>query len=144
MQEETYRVEDFAPIRPHQSFHINTHFQNMMREFDAQYGLARWFERERYEEDRLLFARSIARSLADLYIHDEGRPVEIESRWEFKTAEGRRFRIDVDSTFENVKLSGNRVFSRLKSSFAGANVRATFDRPYDPASPASFPKPAFR
>ena len=124
MEQSIYRVQDFAPIRPHHSFHMNAQLQKLLGAFDIQYGLARSFQREQYATDKERFAEHISKSLSHYSVDTEGYPRQLATDSHFVLADGRTLHLQVETEFENTFLCGNEVVSRLRPEFATAATDA--------------------
>lgn len=96
----TYSVEQFAPVRPHQSDALNFHLTETLEEFDKAY---RQFtdpsEADNFPAAREEFARGVAKCLAIMHFDNDSDPKRITTRTHFTTAAGTRFRVSSISTF---------------------------------------------
>lgn len=92
------RVENYVPVRPHQSAAMNEHLTDILNRFDLEFGKISVYGSQRHLQERAEFAKHVAGLLADNHINSPETITRLKT--EMKRAMPGIGTIWVESTWE--------------------------------------------
>jgi hypothetical protein len=76
------RVENFVPVRSHQSAAMNEHLSFMLDQFDSEFGKLSIYGSPRHLQERIEFARFVSGLLAQNHINIPGEITRLKTETE--------------------------------------------------------------